>query len=234
VKKVLIVDETLEGLLGLREMMTRPFITLLETSSARQAVEIHRRENVDLIVMNLAMTGMDGETVTRTIRASATMRYVSILMFSDDARDATRERCLAAGANDFVTRPFHSVDVMTRVARLLDIADRKKTQLLAHVDVRGTPAIEQFVGRIVNLSATGLLLEADAPLEIGREVSLSFFVPGTRTRARAGAVIVRRVDAPNALRWGVRFTTLGEAARQALEHYVSGGAVRNVRRTRST
>jgi two-component system, cell cycle response regulator DivK len=224
VKKVLIVDESLEGLLVLREMMTRPFITLLETSSGRQAIEIHRRENVDLIVMPLTMTGTDGETVTRTIRASAAMRHVSILMFSDDARDATRDRCLAAGANEFVSRPFHSVDVMTRVARLLDIADRKKTQLLAHVDVHGgSPAIDQFVARIVNLSATGLLLEADAALEIGRQLSLSFFVPGTRTRARAGAVVVRRVDGSNAVRWGVRFTTLDEVARQALKHYVTGG-----------
>jgi two-component system, cell cycle response regulator DivK len=218
------VDETLEGLLVLREMMTRPFIRLLETSSARQAIEIHRRENVDLIVMPLAMTGMDGEAVTRTIRASAAMRHVAILMFSDDARDATRERCLAAGANDFVFRPFHTVDVMTRVARLLDIANRRKTQLLAHVDVRGgTPAVGQFVGRIVNLSATGLLLEADAALDIGRELSLTFFVPGTRTRVRVIAVVVRRVDGQTAARWGVRFTTLDEVARQALKHYVSGG-----------
>jgi hypothetical protein len=170
------------------------------------------------------MTGMDGESVIRTIRASAPMRHVSILMFSDDPRDAVRERCLAAGANDFVSRPFHSADVMARVARLLDVADRKKTQLLAHVDVRGgTPAIDQFVARIVNLSATGLLLEAEAPLEIGRELSLSFFVPGTRTRARVIAVVVRHVEAQNATRWGVRFTTLDETARQALKHYVSGG-----------
>jgi len=224
VKKVLIVDEALEGLLVLREMLARPFLTLLETSSGRQAIEIHRRENVDLIVMPLTMTGMDGEAVIRAIRANAAMRHVSILMFSDDARDATRERCLAAGANDFVPRPFHTVDVMTRVARLLDIADRKKTQLLAHVDVRGgTPAINPFVGRIVNLSATGLLLEADAPLEIGRELSLTFFVPGTRIRAKVIATVVRRVDGPNALRWGVRFTTLDETARKALKHYVSGG-----------
>jgi len=223
VKKVLIVDEALEGLLVLREMLKRPFITVLETSSGRQAIEIHRRENVDLIVMPLTMTGMDGEAVIHAIRANAAMRHVSILMFSDDARDATRERCLAAGANDFVPRPFHTVDVMTRVARLLDIANRKKTQLLAHVDVQGTPAIDKFVGRIVNLSATGLLLEADAPLDIGREVSLTFFVPGTRTRAKAGAVVVRRVDGQSAPRWGVRFTTLDHVAREALRHYVSGG-----------
>lgn len=223
-KKVLIVDETLEGLLVLRDMMTRPFITLLETSSGRQAIEIHRRENVDLIVIPVSLTGMDGETVTRVIRGSAAMRHVSILMFSDDASDATRGRCLAAGANEFVSKPFRSVDVMTRVARLLDIANRKKTQLLAHVDVPGTPAIEKFVGRIVNLSATGLLLEADAPLDIGREVSLTFFVPGTRTRAKAGAVVVRRVDGQSAPRWGVRFTTLDKVAWEALKHYVSGRA----------
>ncbi len=223
-KKVLIADETLQGILVLREILARPFIKLLETSSGRQVIEIHRRENVDLIVMALAMPGMNGDMVTRTIRANAVMRHTSILMFSDDAGEATRERCLAAGANGFVSKPFRTGDLMTRVARLLDIADRKNTQLLAHVDVLGgAPEIGQFVGRIVNLSATGLLLETDAPLDVGRELSLTFFVPGSRKQARTKARVVRRVDAQNAVRWGVRFTELNDDGRQALLHYVREG-----------
>ena len=125
-KKVLIVDDTPGGLAVLREMLSRPFITLLEASSGRQALEIHRRENVDLIVLDLRMPGMDGDWVARTIRADAAMRHVSILMFADNGREATRERCLSAGANDFVSKPFQTAELMARVGHLLDIAPRKK------------------------------------------------------------------------------------------------------------
>src|SRR6478735_3548754 len=98
-KKVLIVDDTPSGLAFLRDVVTQPHLTVFEANSGRQAIEVHRRERVDLIIMDLQMPGMDGERVTRTIRGERALRDVSILLFSDRSRPGLRERCLAAGAN---------------------------------------------------------------------------------------------------------------------------------------
>ena len=92
--------------------------------------------------MDLQMPGMDGEQVTRTIRADRALRDVSILLFSDSPRPGLRERCLAAGANDFVPKPFKNAELMARVWSLVNVAARKQTALLAHVDwkTRGRPS----------------------------------------------------------------------------------------------
>ena len=90
-------------------------------------------------------------------------------------------------------------------------------QLLA-ADAPVTP----FIGQILNLSASGLMLESDAPLDVNDEVSISFFVPGTQTRATARARIVRRAKGDGSPRWGLRFTVLDQTVRHALNLYVAG------------
>ena len=220
-KKLLIVDDTPSGLAFLRDVVTQPHLTVFEANSGRQAIEIHRRERVDVIVMDLQMPGMDGEQVTRAIRADRALRDVSIVLFSDSPRAGLRTRCLAAGANDFVPKPFKNADLMARVGSLMNVAARKQTALLAHVDVEDEgPAVAPFVARIVNVSTSGLLLEANVSLVEGRRVCVKFFVPGNTTQLSATATVARRVDAAGPRRWGVRFTTLDHAARRILRDYV--------------
>ena len=219
-KKVLIVDDTPNGLAFLREIVTQPHLTVFEANSGRQALEVHRRERVDLIIMDLQMPGMDGEQVTRTIRADRAMRDVSILLFSDP-RPGLRERCLASGANDFIPKPFKNKELMARVSPLINVPTRKHTALLAHVNVEGDgPEVEPFVARIVNLSTSGLLLESDVPLTEGRTVCVKFFVPGASAQVTATATVARRTAVGGAVRWGVRFTALNHAARRVLRDYV--------------
>jgi DNA-binding response OmpR family regulator len=220
-KKVLIVDDTPGGLPFLRGIITQPLFTVFEANSGRQALEIHRRESVDLIIMNAQMPGMDGEQATLAIRSDRSLRAVSILLFSDAPRAGLRERCLAIGANDFLAKPFNSAQLMTRVSLLINVATRKHTALLAHVNVEGDgPPVEPFVARIVNLSTTGLLLEADVTLTPGRTILVKFFVPGAATQVTAMATVARRADASGAVRWGARFTTLDLNTRRIIRDYV--------------
>ncbi len=220
-KKVLIVDDTPQGLLALRELLNQPTMTVFEASSGRQALDVHRREHVDLIVMDLKMPGMDGEQVTRAIRADPDLRQVSILLFCERASASTRDRCVAAGANDFLPKPFMRMELLTRIGQLLEVAARKNTRLLAHMEVPQGGNVDRYVARIVNVSATGMLLEVDAPLDIGREIVVKFFVPGGHEQVEATARIVRRADYQGAARWGVRFSRLDETMRQVLRNYVA-------------
>jgi len=220
-KKVLLVDNTPDGVAFLRDIVTPSHFTMFEALSGPQAIEVHRWKRVDLIIMDLQMPGMDGEQVTRAIRADRLLRDVSILIISDTGRPGIRERCLAFGANDFLAKPFKGTELMRRVSQLFNIAMRKHTALLAQVEVTDNgPVIEPFVARIVNLSMSGLLLEADVPLE-GRVVGVKFVVPGA-AQITATATVTRRADAGGKVRWGIQFTALDLAARRVIRDYVGG------------
>jgi CheY-like chemotaxis protein len=218
VKKILIVDDMPDGLRALRQALMRPGIAVLEAQSGRQALDLHRREHADLIFLDYAMPGLDGEEVARRIRADPALRDVSIVMVADDARETTRMRAIAAGANDFLSRPIQLAEIHTRIQRLVDVAARKPTKLLAQVEAPGGPV--SFIGRIVNLSTSGLLLETDAEVDLGRDLALTFSLPGTETRVRAAARVVRRAPGTGSAKWGLRFTNVDEAGRRALREYV--------------
>jgi CheY-like chemotaxis protein len=217
-KKILIVDDVPEGLRTLREALAWPGIAVFEASSGRQALDVHRHERVDLIFLDLAMPGLDGVEVTRHIRADPDLRDVSIVMVADDARETTRARALKAGANDFIARPIQLSDIQLRIQRLVAVAARKPTKLLAQVAAQGGPA--SFIGRIVNVSTSGLLLETDGEVDLGRDLAVTFSLPGIDTRVHAAARVVRRAPGQGAARWGLRFTNLDDAGRRALREYV--------------
>jgi two-component system, OmpR family, alkaline phosphatase synthesis response regulator PhoP len=218
VKKILIVDDMPEAIQSLRHALSRPGVTILEATSGRAALEVHRREHVDLIFLDSAMPGLDGEEVARRIRADPTLRDVSIVMLADDARETTRARAIGAGANDFLARPVRLSEIQARLDRLVGVAARKWTKLLAQVQADDGPA--SFIGRIVNLSTSGLLLETDGDVDLGRDLALTFSVPGSETRVKAAARVVRRLPGQGSAKWGLRFTSLDEAGRRALRNYV--------------
>ena len=224
-KKILVVDDAPEERLALRQALARPGVTVLEAESGRVALDIHRREKVDLIFLDFAMPGLDGEELARRIRADAALRDVFIVMMSDDTRDGIRARALAAGANDVLPKRFNVMELHTRVQKLVQAATRKATQLLAQIEPpSGSASLGPFIGRIVNLSTTGLLLETDADVDLGRDLVVTFSVPGSRTTVRAQARVMRRVPGPGPPKWGLRFTSTDQVGRLALGEYVDRSA----------
>jgi CheY-like chemotaxis protein len=221
-KKILIVDDAPWGLVVLRQALAKPGVTVLEANSGLLAMDVHRREKVDLIVLDISLPDLDGEEVARRIRADPALRDVSILMFAEQPRETARPKCVAAGANEYISKPFQSAELQARVAWLLDVAARKDTRLLAQVEVKGADAAaSSYVGRILNLSVTGCLLETEAPLAIGRALSVSFFVPGSQVQARATAKVVRRAMGQGQPKWGIRFSPLDDVGRRAVTDYVA-------------
>lgn len=76
------------------------------TNDGREAVEAVKRRRYALILMDCMMPEMDGYEATRAIRAlEAPGQHVPILAFTADKTAGTRERCLEAGMDDYLTKP---------------------------------------------------------------------------------------------------------------------------------
>ncbi len=94
--------------------------SLAHAVNGREAVEAAAREAFDLIFMDVRMPEMDGFEATRRIREAeqATGRHTPIAAMTAHAMARDRERCLAAGMDDYISKPLKKADLLALVERL--------------------------------------------------------------------------------------------------------------------
>ena len=98
----------------------------LEVTTAFDGEEALRRsaeEHFDLIILDMQMPVLDGPSTARRLRATPKYRNIPLIALTANAFDSDREACLAAGMNDFVTKPVDPDLLYAAIARLLPYRD---------------------------------------------------------------------------------------------------------------
>ncbi len=119
---IVIVDDNHANIELLRRLLASVGLTLVHTFTDPRAAIVHCKASPpDLIVLDLHMPELDGfqvmEQLASVIDAEA---FVPILVVTADATTEVKQRALAAGAKDFLTKPFDRTEVLLRVANLLE------------------------------------------------------------------------------------------------------------------
>jgi len=99
------------------------------TTAADGAAALRKAEEIrpDLLILDLMLPLADGFEICRRIRDNAILREVRILVLSARGRAADIERIRALGADDYMTKPFSTRDLVARVRRILAGSDSPKS-----------------------------------------------------------------------------------------------------------
>ena len=117
---VLIVDDQQSNVILLTEMLRdRGYVSITSTNDPYQACPLYQQNHYDLILLDLQMPGMDGFQVMEGLKAIEQDSYVPILVIT--AQPDHKLRALAAGAKDFIAKPFDLVEVQTRIHNMLEV-----------------------------------------------------------------------------------------------------------------
>ena len=90
----------------------------MEADTEETAKNIISSNHVDLLIMDMLLSGADGTDICRRLKQDQKTSSLPILMFS--AHPTARETCLAAGADDFISKPFEMNDMITRINFFLE------------------------------------------------------------------------------------------------------------------
>jgi putative two-component system response regulator len=120
--RILIVDDQDTNVLLLQAVLTEHGYTdLVSTTDSRQALSLFLEQQPDLVLLDLQMPELDGFAVLDQLAPSIPPdTYLPILILTAEVGSAAKRRALAAGAKDFLSKPFDVTEVMLRIRNLLD------------------------------------------------------------------------------------------------------------------
>jgi PAS domain S-box-containing protein len=117
---ILIVDDQEANVLLLEEMLRETgYQRMTSTMDPYAVCELHRATHYDLILLDLQMPGKDGFQVMEDLKEIEVNGYLPILVIT--AQPGHKLRALAAGAKDFISKPFDLVEVQTRIRNMLEV-----------------------------------------------------------------------------------------------------------------
>jgi CheY-like chemotaxis protein len=218
-KKILIVDDLHASIEKEKSILNRSDFVIFTTTSSRKALELHRSEKMDLIILDLDMPEMNGDELCSLIRRDPLMQQVSaIIVGSTSESDINRfKRCQA---NAYITKPIRPLQLLEMVSQLLDIQERKSYRVLLKVTVNGKSPTETFFCSSQNISASGILIETDKVLQKGDSISCSFFLPGAE-RISADAEVMRiATNGTGPFHYGARFINLRSQYRTSIDLFI--------------
>jgi len=117
--RILYVEDNEDNIYVVKNRFTRAGFTVLVATDGEQGVAMAATERPDLILMDLRLPVLDGWEATRRIKAQPETRHIPIIALTAHAMSGDREKALAAGCDDFDTKPVELPRLLEKVRALL-------------------------------------------------------------------------------------------------------------------
>ena len=113
-RKVLVVDDDARNIFALTSLLENHEVEVISTTNGRSAIEIiQHTPDLSLVLMDIMMPEMDGYETMKEIRQESQFRTLPILALTAKAMKGDREKCLDAGASDYIAKPVNTDQLLS-------------------------------------------------------------------------------------------------------------------------
>jgi CheY-like chemotaxis protein len=115
-RKVLVVDDDVRNIFALNSVLERRGMQVINASNGMDAIKlVESTDDLSLVLMDVMMPEMDGYETMRRIRENTKFRLLPIIALTAKAMKGDREKCLEAGASDYVAKPVDTAQLLSLV-----------------------------------------------------------------------------------------------------------------------
>src|SRR5262245_47148325 len=116
--KILYVEDNDDNVYMLKSRLTRAGFTVIVATDGAQGIAMAASEQPDLILMDLTLPNTDGAEATRRIKADPATQRIPVIALTANAMSGDREKALAAGCDDFDTKPVELPRLLGKIRAL--------------------------------------------------------------------------------------------------------------------
>lgn len=115
--KILVLDDDTDIGTMIKMMLEYKGYSVTVSERADQAAEVLQNNGVDLIIMDMLLSGVNGTDLCDEFKKGEATSHIPVIMIS--AHPNAKEICLKAGADEFISKPFDMQDILSKIDRLL-------------------------------------------------------------------------------------------------------------------
>ena len=119
--KILYVEDNDDNIFMLKNRLIRAGHTVVVATDGAQGVAMASSERPDMILMDLSLPVLDGWEATRRIKAALDTKHIPVIALTANAMAGDREKALAAGCDDYDTKP---IELSRLLEKIKDLAER--------------------------------------------------------------------------------------------------------------
>jgi response regulator RpfG family c-di-GMP phosphodiesterase len=218
--RILLVDHSRGALLFQETILRRRDMVIMTSLAGSDGLDKARAERPNLIIFGYDLFDMTAPEFCREIRGDDVTRPISLLLVCDRDHHEHGDLCLSAGCNDVIFRPLHKPELDEKVERLTRIPVRRQLRTITKIEVSLEKNGRFLLGRSINISATGMLIEVDRVLPQEGPVRLHFYLPGDPRPLQLLAQVLRAEFSGSLSKYGLRFLETSEGDRERIAKFV--------------
>jgi len=119
--KILIVDDNQQNVDLLVYFLKPQQYDLVTATNGEQALELIEKEKPDIILLDIMLPGINGFEVCESVKTNSQTRFIPVIMITALKELKDKVKALEVGADDFISKPFENIELLTRVKSLLRI-----------------------------------------------------------------------------------------------------------------
>jgi CheY-like chemotaxis protein len=120
--RILYVEDNEDNIFMLKNRLTRAGHTVVVATDGAQGVAMASSERPDVILMDLSLPVLDGWQATREIKGAADTKHIPVIALTANAMAGDREKALAAGCDDYDTKPVELPRLLEKIKQLAERA----------------------------------------------------------------------------------------------------------------
>lgn len=218
--RILLVDHSRGALIFQETILRRRDSAIYTALAGTEGLQKARAEKPHLIIFGFDLFDMSAPEFCREIRQDEGTRGTSLLLVVDREHQNHADLCLSAGCNDVIYRPLQRRELDEKVAKLTTIPVRRQLRTITKIEVSLEKNGRFILGRSINISANGMLLEVDRVLPGEGPVRLHFYIPGDPKPLQLDAAVLRAEFTGTMAKYGVQFVNVSEEERGRIDRYV--------------
>lgn len=118
-RRILVVEDNNDNMTLITDVLSSLDYEVISAKDGEEGLQVAKAEKPDLILMDLSLPRMDGWTATRQLKADSELAHIPVIALTAHAMIGDRERALAAGCDDYISKPINIRELAGKLTQLL-------------------------------------------------------------------------------------------------------------------